>query len=142
MRLSATAIFMILMGCGSQGLTTTKSDLSRQEVLELQARASANDVKALRELELHYDFEDMDKMREEMHVKLLKLGDPEALVEEADKIAISAERTVDKKEKKRLLDKAISLAQRAAQIEGLKDTSQYAPVKIIQKDLDKLDSEK
>ncbi len=84
----------------------------------LMARAELNDLAALRQLSLHYEFSSMDEEREKIFRRRLELQDPEALEENAMTLAMDARRISKKSEKLAALDRALQTAQRAATLQN------------------------
>jgi hypothetical protein len=140
MKLLAITIMILLTSCASEEEVTSRSDLTKEEVLALEIGAERNDIRAMHDLQVHYSFEGMDIKREELHKKLLGLEDYDAMIEEATGLAIDAEKVTDKVSKKRILDEAMALAVRAANKMQVKDVSKDSTVQMIQRDLNKVDS--
>lgn len=109
---------LLLAGCSDvHKEETTKSPYSKQELEALMIRAELNDIAALRELDLHYGFSGMDEQRENIFRRRVELEDPEALDENAMRLALEAQRMSKKSEKLAYLDKALRSAQRAATLQ-------------------------
>ena len=142
MRVLLIIALLTLAGCGSRETVTTKSPYSKSEVFDLEIRVIKNDVDAMKKLQEHYDFAHMYDKREDMHQKLLALDDYDAMIEESEILSLDADEVTDKTAKKRLLDKAMALAVKAANKMQVKDVSKDPSVKMIQKDLDNLEMER
>lgn len=97
----AAGFLMLIAGCNSQEVETTQSVLTPPEVAGLNIRARANDIEALKKLQLHYDFEQADDKREEIHQKLFQLNDPDAIEMEATRlISLSKTNTAEGRKRK------------------------------------------
>ena len=106
----------------------------------MEIRAARNDVDALHELQMHYDFSDQEEKSNIIDEQLLSLNDPPAMQKEVHRLSSLAAKTENSKEKTRLLDDAVSLAREAAKIEGVpeKYISGNSTVKYIEKERAKL----
>jgi hypothetical protein len=138
--------YMLLAGffvvcCNNQnGSDTTTSPYTKEQVFDLEIRAARNDVDALHELQMHYDFSDQEEKSNKIDEQLLSLKDPPAMQKEALGLASSASRTANRGEKLKLLDDAVSLAREAAKIQGVpeKYISGDSTVKYVEKERAKL----
>jgi hypothetical protein len=140
MRFLMAIALIALTGCSVQQEETSRSPLSKEEVLSLEIAAEMNDVKSIKALQVHYSFEGMDHKYDDLHQRLLKLGDNDALTEEATKKAIEADQESDNYKKKRLLLEGLALAEQAARDMHVKDISKDSTVQMIQQDLERLKS--
>lgn len=133
-------ISLFLAACGYNQGVTTKSHLTPKEVSNLEVRAQNNDIKALKELQMHYDFEHMYEKSDAVQKRLFELNDPDAIVYEAMGLVSSAKRVNDKAEKRKILDQALALARKAAHMRHSQDVSQDGTVKVVEWYIAKLDN--
>jgi site-specific DNA-cytosine methylase len=112
----------LLVSCSNQndGDTIT-SPYTKEQVFDLEIKAAQNDVDALHELQMHYDFSDQEEKSKKIDKQLLDLKDPPAMDKEAHRLSSLAKKTQNNNEKIRHLDDAVKLAREAAKIQGIPD---------------------
>ena len=139
----AIFIGLLLSGC-SGGETKSYSGYTKDQVLDLEIGAARNDLKSLRELQMHHDFMGNHKESDRIGKIRLSLNDPEELDSESLRLMIRARSDSNYKEKKAHLSEALKMARKAASLQGVpeKYISGYATVKLIEEEISELDTAK
>lgn len=143
MKKIAIYMFLILGGCGQEQPVSSESTITKEQLNDLKIRSSRNDLAALRELQMHYDFNENERESAKIHEVRLRLNDPEALDYEAHALVSLAESVDNIMEKKKHLNMAVSVARQSAKLKGVpaKDISNDATVKFVERELAKFDAE-
>ena len=143
MKKIAIYMFLILGSCGQEQPVSSESTITNEQLNDLKIRSSRNDLAALRELQMHYDFNENDRESAKIHEIRLRLNDPEALDYEAHALVSLAESSSNIMDKKKHLNKAVGFARQSAKLRGLpaKDISNDATVKFVQRELAQFDAD-
>jgi hypothetical protein len=132
------AVCFAVGSCGSENEVTTASPYDKEQLRNLEIRAAGDDLVALRELELHYGFEGNMVEVKKIQQRRLSLRDPEALGEEVMRIVMSADKLTDCASKKTQLNVSMKIAVDVAMAYKVKNVENDADVKLVQRELDKL----
>jgi hypothetical protein len=127
-----------LTACGSSEEKTTQCTHSAKKIGDLEIDAASNDRNALRELELCYDFQGDTINRARIHRRRLALKEPEAMIEEAERLINLSRNIKICGDRKIVLSKASNFAMNAARIDKAMDPTQSSTVKLVYEEFARL----
>jgi hypothetical protein len=141
MRVAAATVIacLAITACSDMQEKTTESPYSKREVADFENRAAANDLAALRELDIHYDLAGSEVERERIHQRRVALGEPESLDEEIFRRISKAEKLTDCEAKKRELLEARAMGIALGSRFKLNKPDQYPMVILTDRSLQRLD---
>jgi TPR repeat protein len=138
---SLAFLAIALLSACSQERETTEDNLSQTQIADLEYRASAADVVAIERLRSHYLFRHDFAKAESYFKQALELKHPEAMYEQAMRLADQAKSNQSVAEKRRLLEAAKRITIEVNRREGKEDLRTDITYKYIEKELRKIDSD-
>jgi hypothetical protein len=136
------AIALNLVACGEKEVITSESSVNAEQVRNLEYRATAGDLASMRELQLHYGFEGNREESERWRQRRFELNDPEIMDDKVLDMLSASEKERDPLRKRTILKEALIIAEKAAQINKIKDISTDDTVKMVKEDLAEIDQVK